>query len=98
VTSIGSHVGADPGTEAELSCPAVTPWAACDRGNVELASPVAALFAEDAFESLSWDTSVLGEAHAALANSKAIDCEKFCHCWPWVEICALGPIGSWARD
>jgi hypothetical protein len=76
----------------------VTAWAACDGGKVELASVGAALFAENAFESLSWDASVLGEADAALANSKGMDREKFRNCCPWVEICALGSIASWALN
>jgi hypothetical protein len=76
----------------------VTAWAACDGGKVERASAGAALFVEDAFKSLSWEASVLGEADAALANSKGMDREKLRNCWPGVEICALGPIASWALN
>jgi hypothetical protein len=76
----------------------VTTWTACDGGKLELASAGTALFAQDAFESLSCPTSVLAEAAAALANSKGMDGEEFRDCWPGVEICALGPIASWALD
>jgi hypothetical protein len=58
----------------------VTAWAACGGGKVELASIGAALFAEDAFEFLSWDASVLGEVDAAFPNSNGMDCEKFSDC------------------
>jgi hypothetical protein len=73
-------------------------WAGWDGSKVESASTGAALLTEDALESLSWDTSVLAEADAALANPEAMDREKFCAGWPGVEICALGPIASWALD
>jgi hypothetical protein len=76
----------------------VTTWAAPDASEVESAAAGAALFAEEALESLSWDASVLAEADAALPNPEEMDREKFCTCWPGVEICALGPIASWALD
>jgi hypothetical protein len=56
------------------------------------------LFTEDALESLSWDTPVLAETDAALANPEAMDREKFCAGWLGVETCALGPTASWALD
>jgi hypothetical protein len=76
----------------------VTALPACDDGKVEPGSPGSALLGEDAFESSSWDTSALGEADAALANSKGMERKMFRNCWPRVEICALEPIVSWALD
>jgi hypothetical protein len=92
--SIRPDVAPDPATYAELSCRVAKDWARRDGGKVEPALAGAALLAENALESLSWDASVVGEVDAAFPNSKRIAREKSHDDWLGVEICALALIGS----